>query len=313
MIARIEQELGVDLPLATLFQGATIERLAEILEAQSESGSWSPLVALQPRGSKPPFFCVHPIGGNVFCYADLARYLGPDQPFYGIQAIGVDGSGSAAHTTIQGMASGYVEAIRSVQPSGPYYLGGWSMGGVVAFEMAQQLAARGEEVALVALLDSSNPEQYEDPTAVDDEAIEAGFNDALAIVLKQMGMSEMSPQEIAPLQYERLFQVYKTNMRAWRQYVPKPYSGRLTLLRADARDAEANEMLAAGWSELTVNALDVVPVPGNHYTMVIEPNIRVLADCLSECLNRAQIGDLAIARIDYNMPLLESASGAHGD
>jgi len=290
LIARVQQELGVDLPLTALFQASTIERLASLLQEQEALTPWAPLVALQPHGAKPPFFCVHPVGGNVFCYADLARHLGQDQPFYGIQAVGLDGRRSP-HTTIEAMATEYIEVIREAQPTGPYYLGGWSMGGVVAFELAQQLKARGEEVALLALLDSSTPVLNDDPSADDDDADVEGFEQGVARVLHEMGMGDVSPREVAPVQYERLFQVYKANMRASRRYAPKPYPGRVSLFRADARSVEDNEALAAGWSDLAAGGVEVFEAPGNHYTMVIEPNVRTLAERLSACLNKIAIED----------------------
>ena len=149
LMARIQQCFGKELPLSTLFEGATVEHLASILRQQAEPPPWSPLVAIQPRGSNPAFFCVHPGGGNVLCYVGLARHLGPDQPFYAFQSRGLNGEQPIC-TRIEEMASIYIEAMRAVQPEGPYFLGGWSVGGVVAFEMARQLEAQGEQVALLA-------------------------------------------------------------------------------------------------------------------------------------------------------------------
>ena len=100
-------------------------------------------MAIQPTGSKRPLFLVHPAGGHVFPYVHLARYLGPDQPCYGLQAKGLE-EGESPHTRIKDMAADYIKALRTVQPNGPYFLGGWSMGGLVAFEMAQQLYTQGE-------------------------------------------------------------------------------------------------------------------------------------------------------------------------
>src|SRR5262249_37663095 len=120
------------------------------------SGSEQPLVSIQPRGSLPPFFCAHASGGNVFSYVGLARRLGLDQPFYALQARGLMGT-QEPHTRIEEMAADYLHAIRAVQESGPYSLGGWSMGGLIAFEMARQLEQQGEQVAAVALFDTLSP------------------------------------------------------------------------------------------------------------------------------------------------------------
>jgi thioesterase domain-containing protein len=119
-------------------------------------GMPSVIVPIQPQGSRPPFFCVHPVGGGVFCYRALARHLGSEQPFYGLQARDLI-RGQEPHADIETMAADYLEALRSVQPAGPYRLGGWSLGGVTAFEMAQQLRRQGQSVALLTLIDSVVP------------------------------------------------------------------------------------------------------------------------------------------------------------
>ena len=156
LMAKIQQQFGKNLPLAALFQSPTVEELANILQRDSDSSYWSPLVAIQPNGSKRPFFCVPGIGANVIYFYDLARHLGTDQPFYGLQALGLDGD-SPPHTSIEEMAAYYIEAIQTQEPQGPYLLGGHSFGGIVAFEMATQLHKQGHEVALLAIIDVVAP------------------------------------------------------------------------------------------------------------------------------------------------------------
>ena len=118
--------------LSALFQASTVEQLAA--RVRGEEGPWSPLVPIQPHGTRTPFFCVHAVGGNVLSYAELARRLGTDQPFYGLQSQGIDGRLPPLESLPE-MAALYVQAVRTVQPHGPYRLGGWSMGGVIAYEM----------------------------------------------------------------------------------------------------------------------------------------------------------------------------------
>jgi acyl carrier protein len=137
LFSRIQKYFGKRLPLATLFQAPTVARLAAVIQNEGTPG-WSSLVPIQPAGTKPPFFCIHAKGGNVLEYYDLARHLGADQPFYGLQALGLD-PGREAHTCIADMAAHYIKEIREIQPAGPYFLGGRSMGGTIAFEMACQL------------------------------------------------------------------------------------------------------------------------------------------------------------------------------
>ncbi|RMG97446.1 MAG: SDR family NAD(P)-dependent oxidoreductase [Chloroflexi bacterium] len=178
LFARIKKKYAVDFSLATLFEAPTIAECAALLRAElgetavaaaadapteqpvrpatASRREWSALVPIQPKGSRPPFFCVHGGFGNVMNFYDLTRYLGADQPFFGLQARGVDGK-QRPFRTLEEMAVHYIEAIRQVQPHGPYHLGGFSMGGEVAYEMARQLQAAGEEVALVVLFDTLDP------------------------------------------------------------------------------------------------------------------------------------------------------------
>src|SRR6185295_19030205 len=139
-------------PLATLFQAPTVARLAAVIE-KDWTPAWSSLVEIQPGGSRPAFFCVHALGGNVVEYYELARHLGEEQPFYGLQSQGFDGKRSP-HTRVEDMAAHYIKELRELQPEGPYFIGGRSLGGMVAFEMAQQLRAQGQTIGLLALLDT---------------------------------------------------------------------------------------------------------------------------------------------------------------
>lgn len=152
----IEQVFGKKLPLATLFRASSIEKLADIIHKGDFAARESSIVPIQPNGKKPPFFCVHAAGGNVLFYRDLANRLGNDQPFYGIQARRIGGA-QVAHSNVEEMAAFYINEMRTIQPKGPYYLGGASFGGLVAFEMAHQLKAQGEDVAFTALFDTYAP------------------------------------------------------------------------------------------------------------------------------------------------------------
>ncbi len=156
LFSQIHKTFGKSLPLSVLFQAPTIEQLAEILRQEGWTPTWSSLVPIQPGGSKPPFFCVHEVAGDVFNYRDLARHLGSDQPFYGLQAQGLH-QNLPLHTRVEEMAAHYIEEIRTLQPQGPYFIGGSSFGGIVAFEMAQQFQVLGERVALLALFDTHGP------------------------------------------------------------------------------------------------------------------------------------------------------------
>jgi thioesterase domain-containing protein len=143
------------LPLAALFEAQTIAELARLLAQDEFVAGWSSLVPIQTKGSRPPFFCIHGGGGNVLIYRALSHHLGADQPFYGLQSQGLDGR-QPLLTRVEDMAALYIRELQRVQPHGPYFLGGYCMGGTVALEMAQQLLARGQQIALLALFDTAN-------------------------------------------------------------------------------------------------------------------------------------------------------------
>ncbi len=326
LFALIEQRLGYKPPLATLFQEATIEHLALILRQEADRPrQWSPLVPIQPAGTLQPIFWVHPVGGNVFRYLHLARQLGTNQPFYAFQARGVEGS-ETPNTRIEAMAAEYIAALRSIQPSGPYRLGGWSMGGVVAFEMAQQLRGQGEEIDLLMLVDSWAPLRRESAgrhtdfslapvdtglppsSAQVDEIVlfsifardlgltmdqfdmsleqfeRLGFTERLAYVLERARAAKIIPPTIETQQFERMFQVFRANYQAVRQYLAQPgYPGRIVLFAAADRSAEEAAELRSGWQQLAANLEEYV-VPGNHYTIVDSPNVDILAQGLAQIL-----------------------------
>ena len=176
LVARLRGELGIDVPVGMLMQAPTVEALARAVEA-GERSVRLPLVALQTFGDRPPLFLAHPAGGHVICYRGLAVNLAPDQPVYGLQPRGLE-DGKEPISDLEEMAAFYVDAIRRFRPRGPYRLGGWSFGGVVAWEMARQLHAAGETVDLLAMLDTS-------PLTA--EAIEADPRDAAEVMMQTIG------------------------------------------------------------------------------------------------------------------------------
>jgi amino acid adenylation domain-containing protein len=156
LFARIEHELAANLPLAPVFQAPTIEALARLLDEGDETPQRTSLVPIQPKGTKPPFFCVHGGAGTILHLQPLARRLGVDQPFYGLQARGLYGRVPPLHT-IESMSQHYLDELRTVQPHGPYYLGGYCFGAIVAFDMAQRLRREGEQVAFLVTMNGPSP------------------------------------------------------------------------------------------------------------------------------------------------------------
>ena len=256
---------------------------------------------------KIPLFFVHAVGGGVLCYSDLARYLGEKQPFYGLQSPFSENE-LTNHTKIETMASHYIEEILKVQSDGPYLLGGWSMGGVVAFEMAQQLKAIGQKVPLLAMLDSHVPILNREPEQETDLLVR--FAKHLSLLerkdnmyfprLKQLPSDEQSSYVLDLLkqgmnvsphldlsEFQHLFEVFKCNLRAIRCYVPRFYPDCIRLFKClEQMGKKPSHDL--GWSAFTGENLTIHQVPGNHFTMVRSPHIALLAEQLKQYLSELE-------------------------
>ncbi|NPC78897.1 non-ribosomal peptide synthase/polyketide synthase [Pyxidicoccus fallax] len=273
LMGLLRERTGRTLPLAALFQASTVEQLAVL--ARSEPTPWTPLVPIQTGGDLPPFFCVHPVGGGVLAYAGLARHLGPRQPFYGLEAQGLDGTEPPLESILE-MAYFYVEAIRTVQPHGPYRLGGWSLGAVIAFEMARALRQRGEEVEVLALIEPS-------PTAY-------ARGEPLADPSSLAGLFDAEPGQAAGVSAEQratLERVFTTNLGALHAHALKPQAGALTLLLgADTRGLDEHG-LARGWDALA-DTVEVLTMPGDHHSLLSAPNVERLAEALTALLEQTR-------------------------
>jgi thioesterase domain-containing protein/NAD(P)-dependent dehydrogenase (short-subunit alcohol dehydrogenase family) len=338
LLSQFRNEFGVDLPVVTFFEAPTIAQCAGHIRAETstaQSGSkterrkkrakqLSSLVAIQPNGSKAPFFCVHGAGGNVMVYSVLSDYLGLEQPFYGLQEQGVDGK-SEPLDRIEDMAALYIKEIREVYPHGPYMLGGFSMGGEVAFEMAQQLTAAGEEVGLLVLFDTLNPARSirmhsfsTHTTATEDHNSRPGK--ITAISRKVMGhirrLSKLTLREQIdylsrdarmrlnrirltagvrmakasgkPLPYKLIeHQLWETNLKAVTNYVPRIYPHKLTLFRA-SENLDTNRVDdPMGWGPLAAGGVDEYIIEGTH-RMLDEPYVVDVVRQLKISLDEAQ-------------------------
>jgi thioesterase domain-containing protein/acyl carrier protein len=293
LLARIKEEFGTELPLATLFQAPTVEQLAGVLR-QSQTGWQAPrssLVAIQPGGSKPPFFCVPGNLGNVFVdLGGFAQHLGPDQPFYGLQ----DGVQNPAR--IEALAAHYIDEIRTVQPEGPYLLGGVCSGGVVAFEMAQQLQAQDQKIALLALVEPSPPSV---------PGLGAYFKLGTSILRRVVqrfdhhsrGFSQPTEQWGV---YARLKVKLVANMWAVVNYAPQIYPGWIALFLGDEslEDSSTNPQL--GWRDLAAGGAEIHAVPGNHATITRTydaipdaSQVQALAEALKVCIDGVLTDEVA--------------------
>jgi amino acid adenylation domain-containing protein len=316
LIERVEERLGKRVSLAALFSEATVERLAELVGHGKESAFQPLIVPMRAEGSRPPLFGPHASGGNVWCYTDLVRHLG-EQPFFGVQPSEPK-QGLVARADIVAMATDYVEAIRAFRPAGPYFLAGWSMGGVIAFEMARQLQARGERVALLALLDAYAPaghapeheravllSMFARDLGLTRENVSTPFAEVASLppmaqlrkVWVEAKSAGLLPGDMTLVEFRKLFDLFKVNANTVRGYVPGEYGGRVTLFRAeltrwwdgghddgrgDARPADPSN----GWGALA-GGVEVHEVSGDHFSMLREPHARALAERLRACVESA--------------------------
>ncbi len=308
LLAQIEKDLGKQLPPGTLFHAPTVEALARIIPQQG----WSPpsylVIPLKHRGSKPPFFC-H--GAST----ELARHVDSDQPIYALEPHGLDGR--RASSTVEVMAADYIREIKTLQPAGPYWLGGYSFGGMVALEMAQQLKKQGQEVELLVLLDPARLQPPVSPSPSNSLANITQFRDEVSRHLRNLAL--LAPREklnyvlqragwrivgiieeikkkikkticnfslsignsVPPIL--RMFYFSEVTNRAARKYVPQAYTGRVVLFKAKERPYDPG----ADWSRLAAGGLEVHELPGGHLDVIRGPHVQIWAKQLSFCLRKA--------------------------
>ncbi|MEO6463000.1 MAG: alpha/beta fold hydrolase, partial [Candidatus Eisenbacteria bacterium] len=310
MLAQVHAAFGERLSLATLFQGATIESLAlQVRRSLKEEDGVvatgarrghaprSPLVLIQPDGSLPPFFCVHPVGGTVLCYRGLARQMGKDRPFFGLEAPGVDGEAPPLRS-VEAMAAHYLAAVRQRQPRGPYHLGGWSFGGLVAYEMFRRVTADGEEGSLV-LIDSWPPgslgamEDEIDRSAVlrllaralgelagldfevsrESLARLGGREEQLAHVVDAARRAGALPPDVGVAELRPLFDVVEANVEARRAYRPPPSAVSLRLVRAQTPLVPPPADPTLGWGAVAGGGVELSFAPGDHYSMLADAHV----------------------------------------
>lgn len=313
LFSEMRKMFGRSFPLSVLFQAPTVEKLADMIRQGGWSPQWTSLVPIQPGGSKPPFFCVHGGGGNVLIYRELARHLGEDYPFYGLQARGVDGSNDYL-TTTEAMAESYLREMRELQPEGPYYIGGFCMGGQVAFEMAQRLVRDGQQVSLLFVIDTHNfdgvPVQLTLTEKMEQigEKIKFHSSNILQLKLKSQIAYLTEKSKVAfRREMERLRikidHLFKLNMhrdvsgpaqefiedindRAFLAYKPSVYPGKMTICKPKRNYSFLRDPLN-GWGKIAAGGLEVVELPSDPGGIFLEPYVQTLAEKLREQIDRA--------------------------
>jgi len=318
MFDYIDRMFGKKLPPRTLFFAPTIEDLAKVMREDAWSFRWSYLVPVQPHGSRPPFFCVHPHDGDAFRFHELAVLLGSDQPFYGLQARTSHGE-RIPHGRVEEMAADYVEEIRQVQPRGPYYLGGHCSGGIVALEMARHLRRKGEAVALVALIFAHAPGHpklkadtgpllricYDAVTKVDRFVTMFPLvprSERVAYLREVVRYNGTRIRRTVRLAFLRVRSSYGTSYLVQQQghvndladmissHVPEAYPGRLTLFRTEKEPLRYRRTDDWGWGEIATAGVDVYEVPGYPQNQDFRPRVVILAQRLKACLDRLHGG-----------------------
>ncbi|MBD2040985.1 amino acid adenylation domain-containing protein, partial [Microcoleus sp. FACHB-672] len=315
LLDRVEKVFGKTLPLPTLFSAPTVEQLANIIRASGVDSSEEALVPLRLGKDKPPLFCIY----GILLYHALARNLADDQPVYGVylqaevDILKADNpEKQISSISVTSLAIQYLKEIRKQQPVGPYYLAGESFGGLVAYEIAQQLRAEGEQVALLALFDSFAPGSQKKPplpvrvTLHVQNFFRQGFAYALDKVKRRLKFTKKQLLRLTSRRYGKLESSSEGSLpntrtdavirdlrelvleKASENYAPQPYPGKITLFRAmDRNEFEATYTdPQLGWGEFAAGELEIHDIPGDHIGILQEPNVKVLAEKLSVYLQK---------------------------
>jgi aspartate racemase len=306
--AEIERRFGRKLPLASLFASPTVEGLARELDGRGPDGrEWSSLVPIREQGTKPRLFFVHGAGGNVLLFRDFVESLGADYPLYAFQSQGLDGQATPL-TTVEEMAAHYVSELTSFQAQGPYCLGGYCLGGLVAYEMARLLRQRGDDVSIVALLDTYNPASVRPSSRIGMLWQRAKFHCANVMSLRPREIQDYLKEKIRVARDGELWNltnlngadraansgggsghVQRINDRAAELYRPQSYDGSVTLLKPQVNYSFYPDP-RMGWGDLVKGELDIVVLPVNPHAMLVTPFVTHLVDALRERLDQASTG-----------------------
>ncbi len=266
LLGQVEQQFNKTLPLKSLFEAPTIAQFAELLKGEGATHDWKNLALIQPEGDSLPLFCVHGDEASHF----IPKYIGSTRPFYAFFHQGEDGR-RIEFTTVESIAAHFIRELKQAKPKGPYLLTGFSFGGIVAFEMAQQLAAAGDEVPLLALIDTYSPALHA-AAIKSDKRFYTPLKNAIYrwIVRRALRNGGTVPARF------RNFHIIDTYDSSVLGYKPKPWMGKIIVLKAEGSWGP-KEM---GWSTLAKGGLEVKVLPGDHYSIIKEPHVKELAHAL---------------------------------
>ena len=315
LVVKIEKELGVRIPLATLFDRSTIFHLAELVDKGPETIEWRSLVPIRPAGTKKPLFLVHGMGLNVLLYTTVVNYLDPDQPVYGLQAKGLNGVEEPLDT-MESIAAHYISEIMSVDSEGPFAMAGFSLGGRIAYEMARQLTSMGKKVSFLGLFDASADESFAHLPLLERSRHKAlhlanyvawnisNFfrekNESKVAILKRrwkglekkiIGLDFKVDKDDIVSEGKRselpryLRKVHKANSRADRNYVIKEYPGEVHLFKAKIQTFYITDPVNYGWDKVAKGGVRIHEIPGEHSNTFAPPNDKYFASVLQKHLN----------------------------
>lgn len=307
VMARIEKVTGKRLPLATLFENSTVEKLSLMLEMDGRSIVWDSLVPIKPNGSKMPLYIVHGAGLNVLLFNALAINMDPDQPVYGLQAKGLNGVDEPL-SEIKDIAAHYISAIQAQNPNGPYALAGYSFGGIIAWEMAIQLEAQGKQVKMLAMFDTyAYRSPFFDPWLTMQTKRAMFFLRKLKYSLfTREGLSQSLTEKRKNIKRHATRMIWKLtkeeqqegffgysnkidemNILAERRYRLTPQNFTIELFRADTHTFYMDDFEFLGWKPYALKGINVHPIPGEHNSIFKAPNDKIFARILQQCLNEA--------------------------
>jgi thioesterase domain-containing protein/acyl carrier protein len=304
LFAQVEKRLKISVPLSALFTASTIRGIADILRKQSPDTQWPLLVAVQPRGRRPPLFCAHGVAGHIQYSHLLVGELGSDQPIFGLQSRGLTG---LPHLTIPAMARDYVKEIRSMQPRGPYHLLGNCFGGWVAYEVAVQLQAQGQEVAFLGMINAPIPsflhpslKKFVNLPAKEKwnhlrrRFVGLKWMVACSNTVAAWRRSELLQGNRGGFLPKWILDIGTINLQAAKKYVPEKYPGRVTLFLSEETHPALTIDAVGGWRALAGAGLEIESLPGRDESALVEPYRLVLGQKLRACLDRAQAASSAM-------------------
>ena len=306
MMNHLEKEIGERMPLTALFEAPTVEKLASLIDKKDHN--WDSFIAIKSSGDKIPIYLIHGVGLNVLIFSPLSKYLHPEQPIYGIQAKGLNGTDNL-FDKMEDIAAHYIDEIMKQNPHGPYAIGGYSFGGFIAFEMSKQLKAMGKKVILTCMFDSYAVESYYHKPMykkilLKSHEIFMRIVYALFFMAKEPKIVITNKIRFAKIILESFFEKFsfkkaltEDNPRgyskrashmyqtAFRNYKFTPYDGAIDVFRSKKQTYYMNDFKYLGWKPYAVKGITVHEVPGHHLDMFRDPNVEEFAKILQARLD----------------------------